>query len=121
MFKWFIKSEKGGTSSAFFPLEVLSLQITDIKIRRIEGFSRLKAIASITLDKELIINDIKVLESKNRCFIEFPKNSFAKTHNRENIIPTSELRTTLENKIMELYNQMQMLNIDSYSFSKPFR
>ena len=94
------------------------MQITDIKIRRIEGFSRLKAIASITLDKELIINDIKVLESKNRCFIE---NSFAKTHNRENIIPTSELRTTLENKIMELYEQMQILNIDSYSFSKPFR
>lgn len=97
------------------------MQITDIKIRRIEGFSRLKAIASITLDKELIINDIKVLESKNRCFIEFPKNSFAKTHNRENIIPTSELRTTLENKIMELYEQMQILNIDSYSFSKSFR
>lgn len=93
------------------------MKITEIKIRQIEGFSRLKAVASITLDHQLIINDIKVLESENRCFIEFPRNSFAEFHNIENIIPTSKLRTDFENQIMEVFQTMRHMQIDSYEIS----
>lgn len=93
------------------------MKITEIKIKQIEGFSRLKAVASITLDHQLIINDIKVLESENRCFIEFPRNSFAEFHNIENIVPTSELRKDFENQIMEVFQAMQQIQTDSYEIS----
>ena len=106
-----------GTSSAHSEKARCLYEDYRKKIRQIEGFPRLKAVASITLDHQLIINDIKVLESENRCFIEFPRNSFAEFHNIENIIPTSKLRTDFENQIMEVFQTMRHMQIDSYEIS----
>ena len=66
---------------------------------------RLKAIASITLDDQLIINDIKVIQGNNRMCIEFPKHQFAKTAHLEYIVPTScSARNMFETSILKEYN-----------------
>ena len=36
------------------------MQVTDVRVRRIEKEGKMKAIVSITLDNEFVIHDIKV-------------------------------------------------------------
>lgn len=85
------------------------MQITKVRIRIIRNKPRLKAIASITLDEDLIINDIKVIQTDERLCVEFPKNPYAqdKNHTQRIIVPTSmEVRSDFEEKILEQYKRM---------------
>ena len=38
------------------------MEITDIRIRRLEGSNKMKAIVSITIDDEFVLHDIKVVD-----------------------------------------------------------
>ncbi len=40
------------------------MQITDVRVRRIEKEGKMKAIVSITLDNEFVVHDIKVIEGR---------------------------------------------------------
>ena len=40
------------------------MQITDVRVRRIEKEGKMKAIVSITLDNEFVVHDIKVIEGE---------------------------------------------------------
>ncbi len=82
------------------------MQITQVRIRVIRDKPRLKAVASITLDGELILNDIKIIQSEERLFVEFPKNPYVqdKSRNQYIIVPTSmDVRSELEEKILSKY------------------
>ena len=43
------------------------MQVTDVRVRRIEKEGKMKAIVSITLDNEFVIHDIKSLREKRDC------------------------------------------------------
>ena len=38
------------------------MQITDIRIRKIEKEGKMKAVVSVTIDEEFVIHDIKIIE-----------------------------------------------------------
>ena len=40
------------------------MQITDVRVRRVEKEGKMKAIVSITMDNEFVIHDIKVIEGE---------------------------------------------------------
>ena len=42
----------------------MGMQITDVRVRRIEKEGKMKAIVSITLDNEFVVHDIKVIEGE---------------------------------------------------------
>ena len=48
------------------------MQITDVRVRRIEKEGKMKAIVSIKLDNECVIHDIKVIEGEKGLFIAKP-------------------------------------------------
>ena len=48
------------------------MHITDIKIRRLLHEGRLRAVVSVTVDGELAIHDIKVIEGPERLFVAMP-------------------------------------------------
>jgi stage V sporulation protein G len=48
------------------------MEITDIRIRKIDGEGKMKAVASVTFDNEFVVHDIKVIESQNGLFIAMP-------------------------------------------------
>ena len=49
------------------------LNITDIRIRLVKKEdSKLKAVASMTIDGCFVIHDIKVVEGNNGCFVPMP-------------------------------------------------
>ena len=48
------------------------MQITDVRLRKVNSENRMKAVASITFDNEFAVHDIKVIESQNGLFIAMP-------------------------------------------------
>lgn len=48
------------------------MEITDIRLRRIDTGGKMKAVVSVTFDDEFVVHDIKVIESQNGYFIAMP-------------------------------------------------
>lgn len=48
------------------------MEITDIRVRRIDTKGKMKAIVSITFDNEFVVHDIKIIESHSGLFIAMP-------------------------------------------------
>ena len=48
------------------------MNITDIRIRRTYQDARLRAVVSVTIDNDLAIHDIKVIEGPQRLFVTMP-------------------------------------------------
>lgn len=44
------------------------MQITDIRIRKVEKEGKMKAVVSITIDDEFVVHDIKVIEGEKETF-----------------------------------------------------
>ena len=55
----------------------MGMQITDVRVRRIEKEGKMKAIVSITLDNEFVVHDIKVIEGEKGLFIAMPSRKAA--------------------------------------------
>ncbi len=48
------------------------MEITDIRIRKIDAEGKMKAVVSVTFDNEFVVHDIKIIESQNGLFIAMP-------------------------------------------------
>ena len=48
------------------------MQVTDVRVRKIEKEGKMKAIVSITLDNEFVIHDIKVIEGEKGLLLQCP-------------------------------------------------
>lgn len=49
------------------------MQITDVRVRLVDkADAKLKAVASITIDGEFVVHDIKVIEGEKGLFIGMP-------------------------------------------------
>ncbi len=44
------------------------MQITDIRIRKVEKEGKMKAVVSITIDDEFVVHDIKVIRRRKGTF-----------------------------------------------------
>ncbi len=51
---------------------VSSLDITDVRIRKINTEGKMKAVVSVTFDNEFVVHDIKVIEGQENLFIAMP-------------------------------------------------
>lgn len=80
------------------------MNITDIKIRRTYMETRLRALVSITVDNDLAVHDIKVIEGPERLFVAMPSRKEDSGGFRDIVHPiTPGARTELESKVLEAY------------------
>ena len=85
------------------------MQITDVRVRRIEKEGKMKAIVSITLDNEFVIHDIKVIEGERGLFVAMPNKKMPNGEYRDVAHPIhSGMRAVLEEVILgEYYNVLK--------------
>lgn len=80
------------------------MQITDIRIRMItKEDSKLKAVASVTIDDAIAIHDIKIIDGTKGIFMVFPSR---KTDDgfKDIVHPVStEVRTMIISKVLAAY------------------
>lgn len=80
-----------------------AIDVTDVRIRKIKN-NNLIAIASITLNNELIINDINVSYVDGVINIKLPNSEFAKSNRQYSIIPQRKLFHKIKKAIIEKLN-----------------
>ena len=52
--------------------EVITLEITDIRIRQMTHDDKMKAVVSVTFDNAFVVHDIKVIEGQEKLFTAMP-------------------------------------------------
>lgn len=93
----------------------LTMEITDLKIRKMMAEGRLRAIVSITLDQMLAVHDIKVVQGENRLFVAMPSRKDESGIFRDIVHPISaQAREYLEEQILDAYEaQLQQLQAET--------
>ncbi|MBR4420558.1 MAG: SpoVG family protein [Clostridia bacterium] len=83
------------------------MNITDVKIRLIQKEdSKLKAVASITIDNAIAIHDIKIVEGSNGYFISMPSRKIGENEHKDIAHPiNAETRALLHNLIIDAFNK----------------
>ncbi len=82
------------------------MNITDIRVRRTYQDTRLKALVSVTIDHDLAVHDIKVIEGPERLFVAMPSRKDDNGVFRDIAHPiTPEARAVLENAILSAYHE----------------
>lgn len=83
------------------------MNITDVRVRKIAKEGAMKAVASITLDDEFVIHDIKVIEGEKGLFIAMPSRKTAEGDYRDIAHPISrEAREVVQSTILEAYENV---------------
>lgn len=81
------------------------MNITDIRIRKTYTETRLRALVSITVDNDLAVHDIKVIEGPERLFVAMPSRKDESGTFRDISHPiTPEARRQLEDAILVAYD-----------------
>ncbi len=80
------------------------MQITDVRLRKVNSENRMKAVASVTFDGEFVIHDIKVIESEDGLFIAMPSKKIPNGEFRDIAHPiNAETREKIQKAILEAY------------------
>jgi len=82
------------------------MQITDVRIRKVEKEGKMKAVVSITIENEFVVHDIKVIEGEKGLFIAMPSRKSSDGEYRDIAHPiNSATRDQLQNLILEKYKE----------------
>ena len=82
------------------------MNITDVRVRKVTLDGKMRAVVSVTLDDELVVHDIKVIEGDNGLFIAMPSKKSADGTYRDVAHPINrEAREVLQKSILESYHK----------------
>ena len=82
------------------------MQITDVRIRKVEKEGKMKAVVSITIDEEFVVHDIKVIEGDKGLFIAMPSRKAADGEYRDIAHPiNSDTRERIQTLILQKYQE----------------
>ena len=80
------------------------MEITDIRVHKIESEGKLRAVASVTFDDVFVVHDIKVIEGEKGMFIAMPSRKAADGEYRDIAHPiNSETRDKIQAIILAKY------------------
>lgn len=80
------------------------MQITDVRVRKIEKEGKMKAVVSITIDNEFVVHDIKVIEGEKGMFIAMPSRKTTDGEYRDIAHPiNSTTRDMIQSVILDKY------------------
>ena len=85
------------------------MEITDIRIRKVEGHDKLRAYVTVAFDDEFAVHNIKVIESQNGLFIAMPSKASSDGTYKDIAHPINTgFREKLQNAILERYNNSDL-------------
>jgi stage V sporulation protein G len=83
------------------------MKISDVRIRKVESDSKLKAIASVTIEDCFVIHDIKIIEGKENLFIAMPSRKTKEGEYKDIAHPiNTEARTAMSETILSAYRKL---------------
>ena len=80
------------------------MEITDIRVRRVDTQGKLKAYVTVTFDECFVVHNVKVIEGGDRVFIAMPSRKTRNGDFKDVAHPiTSEFRNELQDRIVAAY------------------
>ena len=82
------------------------MEITDIRVRKINKDGKMKAVVSVTFDNEFVVHDIKVIEGQAGLFIAMPSRKTPDGEFKDIAHPiNTEAREKIQTAILEAYEK----------------
>ncbi|MFC4620362.1 septation regulator SpoVG [Camelliibacillus cellulosilyticus] len=83
------------------------MEITDVRLRKVNSDGRLRAIASITIDNEFVIHDIRVIDGNSGIFVAMPSKRTPDGEFRDIAHPiTSGTREKIQTAVIGEFHRM---------------
>ena len=84
------------------------MQVTDVRIRKVEKEGKMKAVVSITIDHEFVVHDIKIIEGEKGLFIAMPSRKATDGEYKDIAHPiSSSTREMLQDLILSKYQALE--------------
>lgn len=80
------------------------MQITDIRVKKVQGEGKLKAYVSVTFDTCFVVHNMKVIDGKSGVFVAMPSRKTNKGEFKDVAHPiTIDFRALLQDAILAAY------------------
>lgn len=84
------------------------MEITDVRIRKVNAEGKMKAVVSVTFDNEFVVHDIKVIEGQEGLFIAMPSRKTPDGEFKDIAHPiNSSTREKLQTSILDEYEKVK--------------
>lgn len=81
------------------------MQITDIRIRKVDGEGKLRAYVTVTFDNCFVVHNVKVIEGKSGNFIAMPSRRTASGEFKDVADPINpEFRNEIQEQILKEFD-----------------
>lgn len=84
------------------------MKITDVRVRKVEGETRLKGVASITIDEAFAVHELRIIEGNEGLFVAMPSRKAADGTFRDIAHPINvEARKMVEEVVLDAFNNLE--------------
>lgn len=89
------------------------MEITDVRVRKVNKEGKMKAVVSVTFDNEFVVHDIKVIEREQGLFIAMPSRKTMDGEFRDIAHPiNATTREKIQTAVLEKY-ELALLDEDN--------
>ena len=82
------------------------MNITDVRVRKVNLEGKMKAIVSVTIDDAFVIHDVKVVDGQNGLFVAMPSRKTPDGEFRDIAHPiTSSAREVIQSAVLQAYEE----------------
>lgn len=83
-----------------------AVEVTEVRIRKVNREGKMKAIVSVTLDDQFVVHDIRVIQGNNGLFIAMPSKRTPAGEFKDIAHPiTSQARELIQSAVLEVYGR----------------
>lgn len=82
------------------------MNITDVRVRKINTEGKMKAVVSVTFDNAFVVHDVKVVEGMNGIFVAMPSRKTPEGEFRDIAHPISaDAREIIQTAVLKAYQE----------------
>ncbi len=82
------------------------MNITDVRVRKVNVDGKMKAIVSVTFDDAFVVHDVKVVEGQNGLFVAMPSRKTPEGEYRDIAHPIStNARSVIQEAVLKAYEE----------------
>ncbi|MEK6793356.1 MAG: septation regulator SpoVG [Spirochaetota bacterium] len=82
------------------------MQVTEVRIKKVDGEGRLKAYASVTFDDVFVIHNVKIIEGTRGIFVAMPSRRVGNGEYKDVVHPlTTTFRNTIQESVISAYGK----------------
>ncbi|HVJ49881.1 septation regulator SpoVG [Desulfitobacterium sp.] len=83
------------------------MNITDVRVRKVNVEGKMKAVVSVTFDNAFVVHDVKVVEGTNGLFVAMPSRKTPEGEFRDIAHPiSSAAREVIQTAVLKAYQEV---------------